>query len=183
MFIEAIPHTLAIFGSTHVAEKPAEVKRAGQRLGALIAEHDIHIAMESPLGFPLWVAEGAHKAHGTTLLFSRAKGLHDHLYLHRLPLADIDVPIFTGQSKQTNQDILLASSQASVFGQCTEEDLDTFIRALNTGKPVGLLQGTWRTPASFTEYLRDHPDHNTQVTQTSDIPLLIGSLVESMSHE
>ena len=173
MFIEALPHTIAIFGNSDIQEKSAEIKRTGQRLGTLIAEHDMHIAFTIPLGFPLWVAEGMHKAHGTTIMFSHAKSLDDHLHLHRLPLADVDIPIFTGQPKNINLDIVRASTQAVIFGPAKADDIDLLVHALQSGNPVGILEGSWRIPESFTSYLAENPQYQKQTIKTNDINFFI----------
>lgn len=124
-------------GST--VKDDAELAR---RLGVAIANAGQTILTGATVGLPYYSALAAHNAGGTSIGFSPASSLREHLRKYRLPFNCFDFINFTGMNYVGRDLYLVQSSDAVITIGGNFGSLHEFTSALESKKPCGILLGS-----------------------------------------
>ena len=152
-------------------EKAKEVGREIARSGAIITTG-------ATTGFPLYSAMGAKDECGFSIGFSPAANEREHREVYKLPLDYMDVVVYTGFG-YTGRDLLLVrSSDAVVIGCGRVGTLNEFSVAFEDQRPLGILEGEWKTDEILRSVIKEAHRPNKKVIFDSDPKALVERLVE-----
>lgn len=127
----------AAAGST--VETGHEVAR---RMGAAIAKSGHILTTGATVGLPYYAALGAKEAGGTSIGFSPATSLREHMRKYRLPYDVFDFINFTGLNYVGRDLYLVQSSDAVITVGGRFGSLHEFTSALEAHMPCGVLIGS-----------------------------------------
>jgi len=116
-----------------------------QELGSAIARQGHILTTGATVGLPYYAAFGAKKAGGTSIGFSPASSLREHLRKYRLPHDVFDFINFTGLNYVGRDLYLVQSSDAVITVGGRFGSLHEFTSALEARKPCGVLLGSGGT--------------------------------------
>ncbi len=120
----------------------AEVSKA---VGAAIARSGHILTTGATVGLPYFAAVGAKEAGGTSIGFSPAVSLREHMRKYRLPRNCFDFINFTGLHYVGRDLYLVQSSDAVITIGGRFGSLHEFTSALEAHKPCGVLTGSGGT--------------------------------------
>lgn len=118
---------------------------AAQELGTAIAKSGHILTTGATVGLPYFAALGAKQAGGTSIGFSPASSLLEHLHKYRLPYNVFDFINFTGLNYVGRDLYLVQSSNAVITVGGRFGSLHEFTSALEAHKPCGVLLGSGGT--------------------------------------
>jgi uncharacterized protein (TIGR00725 family) len=136
--------TICVSGAA-AGETVIESADLATALGGEIAKHGHILTTGATVGLPYYAAKGASKAGGTSIGFSPAGSLREHLRKYRLPFEYFDFINFTGMQYVGRDLYLVQSSDAIITVGGRFGSLHEFISALEAGKPCGVLLGSGGT--------------------------------------
>ncbi|HUD10695.1 MAG TPA: hypothetical protein VMR28_03425 [Candidatus Saccharimonadales bacterium] len=113
--------------------------KMAEKLGAAIAKSGQILTTGATVGLPYYAAYGAKQAGGTSIGFSPAASLREHLRKYRLPYDCYDYVNFTGLHYVGRDLYLVQSSDAVITVGGRFGSLHEFTSALEAGKPCGIL--------------------------------------------
>src|ERR1035437_5402559 len=116
-----------------------------EALGKAIADSGQILTTGATVGLPYYAANAAKKAGGTSVGFSPASSLREHLRKYRLPYGCYDFVNFTGLHYVGRDLYLVQSSDAVITVGGRFGSLHEFTSALEAGKPCGVLLGSGGT--------------------------------------
>jgi len=116
-----------------------------QALGEAIAKEGHILTTGATVGLPYFAALGAKLAGGTSIGFSPANSLREHIRKYRLPQDVFDFINFTGLSYVGRDLYLVQSSDAVITVGGRFGSLHEFTSALEAHKPSGVLIGSGGT--------------------------------------
>src|SRR5882757_9147019 len=114
-------------------------------LGKAVAEEGHILTTGATVGLPYFAARGAKEAGGTSIGFSPASSLREHLRKYRLPHDVFDFINFTGLNYVGRDLYLVQSSDAIITVGGRFGSLHEFTSALEARKPCGVLLGSGGT--------------------------------------
>jgi uncharacterized protein (TIGR00725 family) len=114
-------------------------------LGRVIAEEGHILTTGATVGLPYYAAHGAKEAGGTSIGFSPAASLREHLRKYRLPHDVFDFINFTGMNYVGRDLYLVQSSDAVITVGGRFGSLHEFTSALEAHMPCGVLLGSGGT--------------------------------------
>lgn len=120
-------------------------KELAELLGDTIAKEGHILTTGATVGLPYFAAHGAKKAGGTSIGFSPASSLREHLRKYRLPHDVFDFINFTGMNYVGRDLYLVQSSDAVITVGGRFGSLHEFTSALEAHKPCGILIGSGGT--------------------------------------
>jgi uncharacterized protein (TIGR00725 family) len=110
--------------------------------GEAIAKSGHIITTGATVGLPYFAALGAKKKGGTSIGFSPARSLLEHVRKYRLPYDVFDFINFTGLHYVGRDMYLVQSSDAVITIGGRFGSLHEFTSTLESGKPCGVLLGS-----------------------------------------
>lgn len=110
--------------------------------GIAIAKAGHIVTTGATVGLPYFAARGAKQAGGTSVGFSPASSLVEHVRKYRLPYNVFDFINFTGLHYVGRDMYLVQSSDAVITIGGRFGSLHEFTSALESGKPCGVLLGS-----------------------------------------
>jgi uncharacterized protein (TIGR00725 family) len=113
-----------------------------ERIGEAIAKSGHIITTGATVGLPYYAAYGAKKKGGTSVGFSPARSLLEHIRKYRLPYDVFDFINFTGLHYVGRDMYLVQSSDAVITIGGRFGSLHEFTSTLESGKPCGVLLGS-----------------------------------------
>jgi len=116
-----------------------------QEVGKAIATEGHILTTGATVGLPYYAAFGAKLAGGTSIGFSPASSLREHLRKYRLPHDVFDFINFTGLNYVGRDLYLVQSSDAVITVGGRFGSLHEFTSALEARKPCGVLLGSGGT--------------------------------------
>lgn len=144
------------------------------KLGAEIAKHGHIVTTGATVGLPFYAAKGAKQAGGTSIGFSPAGSLREHLRKYRLPFEYFDFINFTGMEYVGRDLYLVQSSDAIITVGGRFGSLHEFISGLEARKPCGVLIGTGGAADVIPELLQKlETDKRRMVVMDSDPKVLV----------
>ena len=128
-------------------EKAEEVGRAIAKAGHILTTG-------ATVGLPYYAAHGAKEMSGTSIGFSPASSLREHLRKYRLPYDVFDFINFTGLNYVGRDLYLVQSSDAVITIGGRFGSLHEFTSALEARKPCGILTGSGGTADLIQELVK-----------------------------
>jgi len=155
-----------------------EDKDRAQVLGESIAEAGHILTTGATVGLPYYAAYGAKLKKGTSIGFSPASSLREHIHKYRLPFDVFDFINFTGLSYVGRDLYLVQSSDAIITIGGRFGSLHEFTSALEAHKPCGVLLGSGGTADLIPSLLKtlDPPDGDIVIME-SDPKALVKKLI------
>ncbi len=123
-------------------------------LGKAIAHSGHILTTGATVGLPYFAAHGAKEAGGTSIGFSPASSLREHLRKYRLPHDVFDFINFTGMNYVGRDLYLVQSSDAVITVGGRFGSLHEFTSALEAHKPCGVLLGSGGTADLIPELMK-----------------------------
>jgi uncharacterized protein (TIGR00725 family) len=155
-----------------------------ERLGAAIATEGHIVTSGATVGLPYFAAVGAKKAGGTSVGFSPAASLREHLRKYRLPHDAFDFINFTGMEYVGRDLYLVQSSDAVITVGGRFGSLHEFTSALEARKPCGVLLGSGGTADLIPELMKAlHPPAGYVVIYDDDPERLVKRMVEILDEK
>lgn len=113
-----------------------------QRIGKEIGKSGHILTTGATVGLPYFAALGAKEANGTSIGFSPAASLREHVRKYRLPYDVFDFINFTGMNYVGRDLYLVQSSDAVITVGGRFGSLHEFTSALEAHMPCGVLIGS-----------------------------------------
>lgn len=145
-----------------------------EALGAQIAKEGHILTTGATVGLPYYAARAAKEAGGTSIGFSPASSLREHLRKYRLPHDVFDFINFTGMNYVGRDLYLVQSSDAVITVGGRFGSLHEFTSALEAHKPCGILLGSGGTADLIPELMRSlqAPDNDLVIYDTDPAKLI-----------
>lgn len=124
------------------------------KAGEAIARAGHILTTGATVGLPYFAAVGAKKAGGTSIGFSPATSLREHVRKYRLPYDAFDFINFTGMNYVGRDLYLVQSSNAVITIGGRFGSLHEFTSALEAHKPCGVLLGSGGTADIIPELMK-----------------------------
>lgn len=125
-----------------------------EQLGTAIAKAGHILTTGATIGLPYFAAYSAKQANGTSIGFSPASSLREHIRKYRLPHDVFDFINFTGMSYVGRDLYLVQSSDAVITVGGRFGSLHEFTSALEAHKPCGVLLGSGGTADAIPELIQ-----------------------------
>lgn len=139
--LKALRYSICVSGAAAGATVKKS-KHLAEQIGAEIAKKGHIITTGATVGLPYYAAYGAKKAGGTSIGFSPANSLIEHMRKYRLPQDVFDFINFTGLNYVGRDLYLVQSSDAIITIGGRFGSLHEFTSALEARKPCGVLLGS-----------------------------------------
>lgn len=148
-------------------------------LGRAIGKAGHILTTGATVGLPYFAAYGAKDVGGTSIGFSPASSLREHLRKYRLPHDVFDFINFTGMNYVGRDLYLVQSSDAVITVGGRFGSLHEFTSALEAHKPCGILIGSGGTADLIPQLMKtlQAPD-NDLVIYDDDPDKLVNRIVE-----
>jgi uncharacterized protein (TIGR00725 family) len=152
--------------------------------GAAIARSGHILTTGATVGLPYYAALGAQEAGGTSIGFSPAVSLREHLHKYRLPSDCFDFINFTGLHYVGRDLYLVQSSDAIITIGGRFGSLHEFTSALEAHKPCGVLTGSGGTADQIPKLLEalEAPD-NSLVVYDDDPDRLVKRIIDILDEK
>lgn len=148
-------------------------------VGRAIAESGHILTTGATVGLPYFAAYGTKEAGGTSIGFSPASSLREHVRKYRLPHDVFDFINFTGMDYVGRDLYLVQSSDAVITVGGRFGSLHEFTSALEARKPCGVLLGSGGTADLIPELMKTlQPPANDMVIYDDDPVRLVKRMVE-----
>lgn len=172
--------TISVYGARHTDYYSSfDALDQAQKLGEIIAKHNLLLSIPATSGFPFWVAKGAAAHNGFVLGFSPAANAQEHADIYDLPFDYMDMIIYSGFGYAGSDLLLSRSSDAMIFGYGGLETVHEFWVASQEGKAIGILKGDWDTDEVLESLLKGHEDFDhSRIVIDSDPTRLLEQLVK-----
>ncbi|MBC8465179.1 MAG: LOG family protein [Parcubacteria group bacterium] len=139
------PPKICISGAAHLEGCGPLAGERARELGSALASSGAVILTGATTGFPLLAAQAAKEAGGTVIGFSPAGSEKEHREVYHLPTEYHDVVVYTGFGYAGSELLLARSADAVCVGCGRIGAIHEFTVAFSEGKPVGVLEGPWKT--------------------------------------
>lgn len=159
-------------------------KHLAVRIGAAIAKHGHILTTGATVGLPFYAAKGATDAGGTSIGFSPASSVREHLRKYRLPRQYFDFVSYTGLDYVGRDAFLIQSSDAILTLGGRLGSLHEFVTALEAHKPIGVLTnsgGTADIIPSLMQVIENSVKHT--IIYDEDPEKLVARMVEVLDKE
>lgn len=154
-----------------------ESSQLAERVGAEIAKEGHILTTGATVGLPYYAAYGAKKAGGTSIGFSPASSLREHLRKYRLPHDVFDFINFTGLNYVGRDLYLVQSSDAVITIGGRFGSLHEFTSALEARKPCGVLLGSGGTADLIPSLMELDPSYSDMVIYDDNPEELVKRMV------
>lgn len=149
-----------------------EGRKLAAAAGAAIADAGHSILTGATVGLPNYSAEGYKKAKGSMSVgISPAATKIEHVMKYRLPVEAYDTILFTGLHYVGRDTLLINSSDAVVSIGGRLGTLHEFTIAMETGKPIGFLQGSGGISTAIMDILHAAGEQNNKNVVFSEDPV------------
>jgi hypothetical protein len=169
---------ICVSGAAETGHCGLDAYEIAKEVGREIARNDAVITTGATNGFPLYAAIGAKEAGGMSVGLSPASSEREHAQVYQLPLEYMDVVIYTGFGYSGRNLMLVRSSDAVVIGCGRIGTINEFTIAYEDLKPVGILEGSWKTDEVIHNIINESTRVNPRVIFDSDPKALVERLLE-----
>jgi len=158
--------------------------KLAERIGREIAKEGHILTSGATVGLPYYAAYGAKKENGTSIGFSPASSLREHMRKYRLPHDVFDFINFTGLNYVGRDLYLVQSSDAVITVGGRFGSLHEFTSALEAGKPCGILLGSGGTADLIPELIKKLDPSVSDLVMYDDNPeRLVKRMVELLDEK
>lgn len=158
-------------------------KKLAEIIGETIAKEGHILTTGATVGLPYYAAYGAKKAGGTSIGFSPASSLREHLRKYRLPHDVFDFINFTGLNYVGRDLYLVQSSDAVITVGGRFGSLHEFTSALEARKPCGVLLGSGGTADLIPSLMELDPSFSDMVIYDDDPERLTKRMIELLDEK
>lgn len=161
-----------------------ESSEEAEALGTAIAKAGHVLTTGATVGLPFYAARGAKAAGGTSIGFSPASSLREHLRKYRLPYEYFDFLNFTGMNYVGRDLYLVQSSDAVITVGGRFGSLHEFTSALESNKLCGVLIGSGGAADVIPTLLKSlQPEWENRVIYDDKPEALVKRIVEILDEE
>jgi uncharacterized protein (TIGR00725 family) len=162
----------------------AEDTQSALILGTEIAQRGHVLTTGASVGLPYYAAKAAHRAGGTSIGFSPAANIREHLHKYRLPIGVYDFVNFTGMHYLGRDVYLVQSSDAVISIGGRTGSLHEFSTAIKAHKICGILTGSHGL-ADLAQRILDNLEvqHRKLFIFDSDAKSLVDKVVAALDKE
>jgi hypothetical protein len=181
--LKALRYSICVSGAAagHTVQDSHEL---AQRLGSAIAKGGHILTTGATVGLPYYAALGAKKAGGTSIGFSPAGSLREHLRKYRLPNDVFDFINYTGLHYVGRDLYLVQSSDAVITVGGRFGSLHEFTSALEAHKPCGILTGSGGTADKIKELMSTlEAPGGDRIIYDDDPERLVKRMIELLDNE
>ncbi|HSX30012.1 MAG TPA: hypothetical protein VLE73_05640 [Candidatus Saccharimonadales bacterium] len=181
--LKYLRYSICVSGAAAGATVKANMDVA-QRVGKAIAKSGHVLTTGATVGLPYFAALGAKQAKGTSIGFSPATSLREHVRKYRLPYDVFDFINYTGMNYVGRDLYLVQSSDAVITIGGRFGSLHEFTSALEARLPCGVLTGTGGTADAIPELLKLlDPSRGRLVIFDDDPERLVARMVAILDEE
>lgn len=153
-------------------------------LGKAIAKSGHIITTGATVGLPYFAARGAKENDGTSIGFSPAASMREHVHKYRLPYDVFDFINFTGMTYVGRDLYLVQSSDAVITIGGRFGSLHEFTSALEDHKPCGVLLGSGGTADVIPQLMKMLPGMNSaEIIFDTDPERLVRKIVKLLDEK
>ncbi len=175
--------TIAISGAADTLYCGEDAMSVAKNLGREVAHHNAILLTGATGGFPLWAAMGAKEAGGTVVGFSPASNEREHRETYRLPVEALDLKVYTGFGYSGRDLLMTRSADGVLFGCGKIGSIQEFTVAFEEKKPIGVLEGDWKTDEMFKEILKQGGEEHEHVLFDKDPRRLVERLIKMVKQK
>lgn len=174
------PLKICISGAAHLEECGSVAGERARELGTALASSGAVLLTGATTGFPLAAAKAAKETGGTVIGFSPAGSEREHKEVYRLPTEYHDVIVYTGFGYAGAELLLVRSADAVCVGCGRIGAIHEFTVAFSEGKPVGVLEGPWKTDDMLKELIVNSGRATEHVVFEEHPEALVSALLETI---
>ncbi len=146
-------------------------------LGREVARQGAVLVTGATTGFPLWVAMGVKEEKGTVVGISPANSEKEHIEMYNLPVEYHDLIMYTGFGYPGRDLIFTRSTDAMLFGCGRIGTIHEFTIAFEDKKPMGVLEGDWKTGEVIKDILANGHRPNDHILFDTDPKSLVEKVI------
>ncbi|MDD3046234.1 MAG: hypothetical protein PHH88_00970 [Candidatus Pacebacteria bacterium] len=147
-------YDIAVSGSSNMKICTKGTKEKALELGKELAKNKCIVISGATDGIPFVVSCANREAGGFNLGFSPAISKSEHVKSYRLPIDPYDVIVYTGEDYAGRDVIMTKASEAVIIISGETGTMHEFLTAFETGKVIGVLEGTGGIADKAKEFLR-----------------------------
>jgi len=181
--IHHLKYKICVSGSAETTHCAKGALEKAEKLGRLIAEHNLVLVTGATTGLPYWAAKGAKSAGGIVVGFSPASTWKSHTKTYKLPTDYHDVIVYTGFG-YSGRNLLLTRASDGIVTLCGRVGtLNEFTIGFEDEKPQGVLKGTGGTTDMLEEILKQAHRGPGKVIFETDCAKLVDKLIALIKKE
>lgn len=171
--LKSLRYSICVSGAA-AGRTVKESKGLAEAVGRAIAKAGHILTTGATIGLPYFAALGAKRAGGTSIGFSPASSLREHIGKYHLPHDVFDFINFTGMNYVGRDLYLVQSSNAVVTVGGRFGSLHEFTSALEARKPCGVLLGSGGTADLIPELMKtlEPPGRDLVIYDTDPVKLV-----------
>jgi len=180
--LKTLRYSLCVSGAA-AGQTVKDSHAKAEAIGAAIAKNGHILTTGATVGLPYYAAYGAKKEGGTSIGFSPASSLREHLRKYRLPHDVFDFINFTGLNYVGRDLYLVQSSDAVITVGGRFGSLHEFTSALEARKPCGVLLGSGGTADLIPSLMELDPSFSDWVVYDNDPERLVDKLIKILDEK
>lgn len=180
--LKTLRYSLCVSGAA-AGQTVKDSHQKAEAIGQAIAENGHILTTGATVGLPYYAAYGAKKAGGTSIGFSPASSLREHLRKYRLPHDVFDFINFTGLNYVGRDLYLVQSSDAVITVGGRFGSLHEFTSALEARKPCGVLLGSGGTADLIPSLMELDPSFSDWVVYDDDPVRLVKKMIKILDEK
>lgn len=146
-------YNIAVSGSAHIELCIEDVEKKAYEVGKRLAENNCVLISGATTGVPYIASCGARDNGGLNIGFSPASSKKSHIKRYKLPFEPYDVIVYTSASYAGRDVIMTKSCEAVIIIAGGAGTMHEFLTAFETGKIIGVLEGTGGIAANIRDFL------------------------------
>ncbi len=146
-------YDIAVSGSAHLEACIEDVEKKAYEVGKELAKNKCVVISGATTGVPYVASCGCRDNGGLNVGFSPAASKKSHIKRYKLPFEPYDVIIYTGANYAGRDVIMTKSSEAVIIVAGGAGTMHEFLTAFETGKIIGVLEGTGGIAADVRDFL------------------------------
>ncbi len=178
-----LKYKICVSGAAETGHCAPDIAEKSEKIGRLVAEHNMILVTGATTGAPYWSAKGAKEAHGIVIGISPAATKLEHVKTYQLPLDYHDLIIYTGFG-YSGRNLLLTRASDAVITLCGRiGTLNEFTDAFEDNKPQGVLLGSGGTTDMLQDILKNAHRGPGRVVFESDPEKLVEKVIALIQQE
>jgi len=169
---------IGVSGTADTTHTGLDAFEKAKEVGREIALSGSVIVTGATTGFPMYAAMGAKDECGFSIGVSPASTEREHVETYKLPLDYMDVVMYTGFGYSGRDLLFVRSADAMVIGPGRIGTLNEFSVAFEDHRPIGILEGSWKTDEILREVIDAAHRPNPDIFFESDPKALVERLIE-----